>query len=166
MIVTRKTVARRTVLRGLGAAVSLPLLDAMVPALTALAQTPAKSRARLGVVYIPMGAVMNNWTPGETGAGFALSPILEPIGKFRDRLLVLSNLDNEPAVARLGEPAGGHGRIGGAFLTGVHAKPTEGVDFEAGISLDQIAARHLGQQTQLSSLELALATTGLACSCR
>ena len=99
MIVTRKTVGRRTVLRGLGAAVSLPLLDAMVPALTALAQTPAKSRARFGVVYVPMGAVMNNWTPAETGAGFALSPILEPIGKFRDRMVVLTNLDNEPAVA-------------------------------------------------------------------
>ncbi len=80
MIVTRKTVARRTMLRGLGAAVSLPLLDAMVPALTALARTPAKSTARFGVVYIPMGAVMNNWTPAETGAGFPLSPILEPIG--------------------------------------------------------------------------------------
>ena len=107
-------------------------------------------RARFGVVYVPMGAVMNNWTPAATGAGFSLSPILEPIGTFRDRMLVLTNLDNEPAVARLGEPAGGHGRIGGAFLTGVHAKPTEGVDFEAGISIDQIAARHLGQQTQLA----------------
>jgi hypothetical protein len=165
MIVTRKKVGRRTVLRGLGAAVSLPLLDAMVPALTALAQTPARSRARFGVVYIPMGAVMNNWTPAETGAGFTLSPILEPIGKFRDRMLVLTNLDNEPAVARLGEPAGGHGRIGGAFLTGVHAKPTEGTDFEAGVSIDQIAARHLGQQTQLTSLELGLETAGIAGAC-
>ena len=165
MIVTRKTVGRRTVLRGLGAAVSLPLLDAMVPALTALAQTPAKSRARFGVVYVPMGAVMNNWTPAETGAGFPLSPILEPIGKFRDRMVVLTNLDNEPAVARLGEPAGGHGRIGGAFLTGVHAKPTEGADFEAGVSIDQIAARHIGQQTQLASLELGLETTGIAGAC-
>jgi hypothetical protein len=165
MIVTRKTVARRTVLRGLGAAMSLPLLDAMVPALTALAQTPAKARARLGVVYVPMGAVMNNWTPAETGAGFPLSPILEPIGKFRDRMLVLTNLDNEPAVAKLGEPAGGHGRIGGAFLTGVHAKPTEGADFDAGVSIDQIAARHIGQQTQLASLELGLEATGIAGAC-
>ena len=80
-------------------------------------------------------------------------------------MLVLTSLDNEPAVARLGEPAGGHGRIGGAFLTGVHAKPTEGADFEAGVSIDQIAARHLGQQTQLASLELGLETTGIAGAC-
>jgi hypothetical protein len=165
MIITRKTISRRTVLRGLVAAVSLPLLDAMVPALTALARTPAKSVARFGVTYVPMGAVMNNWTPTETGANFALSPILEPLAAFRDRMLVLTNLDNEPAVAKLGEPAGGHGRIGGAFLTGVHAKPTEGTDFEAGISIDQIAAQHLGQQTQLASLELGLETAGIAGAC-
>lgn len=165
MTVFRRAIPRRTVLRGVGASLALPLLDAMVPALTALARTPARSTPRLGVVYVPMGAVMNEWTPRDTGAGFTMSRILEPLAPFRDRLLVLTGLDNEPAVARLGEPAGGHGRIGAAFLTGIHAKPTEGADFEAGISMDQIAARQLGQHTQLASLELGLETSGLAGAC-
>lgn len=165
MTVMKKALPRRTVLRGLGASLALPLLDGMVPALTALARTPAKATPRLGVVYVPMGAVMSEWTPKETGAGFTMSRILQPLTPYRDRLLVLTGLDNEPAVARLGEPAGGHGRIGGAFLTGVHAKPTEGADFEAGVSVDQIAAKHLGQQTQLASLEVGLETSGLAGAC-
>jgi hypothetical protein len=165
MIVTKKAVPRRTMLRGLGATVALPLLDSMVPAFTPIVKTAARPIARLGVVYVPMGAVMSNWTPSEVGSGFALSPILQPLAPFRDRFLVLTGLDNEPAVARLGEPAGGHGRIGAAFLTGVHAKPTEGADFEAGISIDQIAARHLGQHTQLASLEMGLEATGLAGAC-
>jgi hypothetical protein len=165
MIVTRKGIPRRTVLRGLGATLALPLLDSMVPAFTPLLKSAAKPVSRLGIVYVPMGAVMNNWTPAAEGAGFEMTPILEPLTPFRSRLLVLSGLDNEPAVARLGEPAGGHGRIGGAFLTGVHAKPTEGADFEAGVSVDQIAASHLGQQTQLASLELGLEVIGLAGAC-
>jgi hypothetical protein len=165
MIVTRKAIARRTMLRGLGATLALPLLDGMVPAFTPLLKSAARPVSRLGVVYVPMGAVMNNWTPTTEGAGFEMSPILEPIAPFRSRILVLSDLDNAPAVARLGEPAGGHGRIGGAFLTGVHAKPTEGADFETGVSFDQIAAAHLGQQTELSSLELGLEVSGLAGAC-
>ncbi len=165
MIVTRKAIARRTMLRGLGATLALPLLDAMVPAFTPLLRSAARPVSRLGVVYVPMGAVMNNWTPTAEGAEFEMSPILDPIARFRSRILVLSNLDNAPAVARLGEPAGGHGRIGGAFLTGVHAKPTEGADFETGVSFDQIAAAHLGQQTELSSLELGLEVSGLAGAC-
>lgn len=165
MIVTRKALPRRTILRGLGAAVALPLLDGMVPALTALTKSAAKPKTRLGFMYIPMGAVMSNWTPAAEGGAFELTPILQPLAPFRDRLVVLSNLDNKPAVALLGEPAGGHGRIGGAFLTGVHAKPTEGADFAAGVSVDQIAAAHLGRETQLASLELGLETSGLAGAC-
>jgi hypothetical protein len=165
MMVIKRAIPRRTVLRGLGATLALPLLDSMVPAFTRVAKTAARPTPRLGVVYIPMGAVMENWTPAEAGSGFALSPILEPLAPFRDRFLVLTGLDNAPAVARLGEPAGGHGRIGGAFLTGVHAKPTEGADFEAGISIDQIAARHLAPHTQLASLEVGLEATGLAGAC-
>ena len=165
MIVTRKAIPRRTMLRGLGATLALPLLDSMVPAFTPLLKSAARPVSRLGIVYVPMGAVMQNWTPAAEGAGFEMTPILEPLTPFRNRLLVLTGLDNEPAVARLGEPAGGHGRIGGAFLTGVHAKPTEGADFETGVSIDQIAARHLGQHTQLASLELGLEVTGLAGAC-
>jgi hypothetical protein len=165
MIVTKKALPRRTMLRGLGAAIALPLLDGMVPALTAFAKTAAKPTRRLGFMYVPMGAVMGNWTPAAEGSEFELTPILQPLAPYRDRLVVLTKLDNQPAVARLGEPAGGHGRIGGAFLTGVHAKPTEGADFAAGISVDQIAAGYLGRETQLASLELGLEASGLAGAC-
>ena len=156
MIITKRVLPRRTVLRGLGTAVALPLLDGMVPALTALSRTAAAPKPRLGVVYVPHGAVMNNWTPATDGAGFAFTPILQPLEGFRDHLTVLSGLDHKPAAQMPGDPAGGHGRITGAFLTGVHAKPTEGADFEAGRSMDQIAAEQLGQQTQLASLEVGI----------
>ncbi|MEE2776739.1 MAG: DUF1552 domain-containing protein [Acidobacteriota bacterium] len=165
MITTGKHLPRRAFLRGVGATVALPLLDSMVPAFTALAQTPAQPPRRLGVVYVPHGAVMNKWTPATTGSNFELTPILQPLAPFRDRFLVLSGLDNEPASARKGDPAGGHGRIGGAFLTGVHAKPTEGADVRAATSLDQIAAAHLRDETQLASLQLALEATDLAGAC-
>lgn len=164
MIITQKAMSRRTVLRGLGASVALPLLDGMVPAYVALRATAAPAQ-RLGIVYVPMGAVMENWTPATEGAGFELSPILQPLAPVRDQLLVLTGLDNQPAVALPGEPAGGHGRIGAAFLTGVHAKPTEGVDFRAGVSIDQIAGAELGRETQLASLEVGLESTDLAGAC-
>ena len=156
MIIAKRALPRRTVLRGLGTAVALPLLDGMVPALTALAQTAARPKPRLGVVYVPHGAVMNNWTPAVDGKGFEFTPILQPLAGFRKHLNVLSGLDHAPAAQMPGDPAGGHGRITGAFLTGVHAKPTEGADFEAGTSMDQIAAARLGRETQLASLEVGI----------
>ena len=156
MIITKKFLPRRTVLRGLGSAVALPLLDSMVPALTALERTSAASKPRLGVVYVPHGAVMSNWTPLSEGRGFEFKRILQPVARFSDRLTIVSGLDHAPAAQLPGDPAGGHGRITGAFLTGVHAKPTEGADFEAGKSVDQIAADRLGQRTQLASLELGI----------
>ena len=156
MIITKKSLSRRTVLRGLGTAVALPLLDGMVPALTALGRTAARPKPRLGFVYVPHGAVMRNWTPPGEGAGFEFTPILKPLEPFRDRLVVLSGLDHAPAAQMPGDPAGGHGRITGAFLTGVHAKPTEGADFEAGVSVDQIAAARLGRRTELASLEVGI----------
>ena len=165
MIVTRKALSRRTVLRGIGAGVALPLLDSMVPARAALRTTAARPTPRFAIVYVPMGAVMENWTPATEGAGFTPSPILGPLAAMRDELIVVSGLDNQPAVALPGEPAGGHGRIGGAFLTGVHAKPTEGTDFRAGVSIDQIAGAELGRETQLRSLEVGLETTELAGAC-
>ena len=165
MIVTRKAIPRRTVLRGLGGAIALPLLDGMTPAFAALSNAVTQPPKRLGVIYVPHGAVMDNWTPPTEGAGFPITPILRPLESFHDHLLVLTGLDNRPAIALKGEPAGGHGRIGGAFLTGVHVKPTEGADFEAGVSMDQIAAAELGQHTQLASLELTLESTDLAGAC-
>ena len=165
MIITKQTLPRRTVLRGLGTAVALPLLDSMVPAMTALAQTAARPKPRLGVVYVPHGAVMDNWTPAVEGRGFEFTPILQPLEPFRDRLLVLTGMDHKPAAQLPGDPAGGHGRITGAFLTGVHAKPTEGADFEAGTSMDQIAAAQLGQQTQLGSLEVGVSLPDFGGAC-
>jgi hypothetical protein len=165
MMIAKKSIPRRTVLRGLGTVLALPLLDSMVPALAALGKTAARPRTRLGIVYVPHGAVMNRWTPASDGSAFELSPILQPLAAFRERLLVLTGLDNRPALALQGEPAGGHGRIGAAFLTGVHAKPTEGADFRAGISIDQIAAGRLGNETELASLELGLESTDLAGAC-
>jgi uncharacterized protein DUF1552 len=165
MIVTRKAIPRRTVLRGLGATVALPLLDGMVPAFGATRAAAATAVSRFGVVYVPHGAVMANWTPSAAGTAFELSPILTPLKPFRDQLLIVSGLDHTPAAQLPGEPGGGHGRIGGAFLTGVHAKPTEGADFEAGTSIDQIAATELGRQTQLTSLELGLGSTDFAGAC-
>ena len=156
MIITKKTLPRRTVLRGLGTALALPLLDGMVPALTALGRTAARPRPRLGFVYVPHGAVMRNWTPPGEGAGFEFTPILKPLEPFRDRLVVLTGLDNTPAATMPGDPGGGHGRVTGAFLTGVRAKPTEGADFEAGVSVDQIAAAQLGRRTELASLEVGI----------
>ena len=119
MIVTRKALPRRTVLRGLGAAVALPLLDGMVPAFAAIRNSEARPKPRLSVLYFGNGAVMQDWTPARTGS----------------------------------------------YLTGVHVKPTEGADFEAGISIDQIAAAHLGRETQLASLELSLEATAFAGAC-
>ena len=165
MIVTKKSIPRRTVLRGLGATVALPLLDGMVPAFAATRAPAAKPVSRFGVVYVPHGAVMANWTPAESGRAFELSPILTPLKPFRDQMLIVTGLDHTPAAQLPGEPGGGHGRIGGAFLTGVHAKPTEGADFEAGTSIDQIAATELGRETQLTSLELGLGSTDFAGAC-
>ena len=165
MIITRHALPRRTVLRGLGTAVALPLLEGMVPALTALERTAARAKPRLGVVYVPHGAVMNNWTPAADGKGFEFSPILQPLEPFRDRLQVLTGLDHAPAAQLPGDPAGGHGRITGAFLTGVHAKPTEGADFRAGTSVDQIAAKVLGRETQLASLEVGIGLPEFAGAC-
>jgi len=165
MIVTRKAMPRRTILRGLGATVALPLLDGMVPAFAAIPGSAAEPVRRLSVVYVGNGAVMKGWTPTAEGADYELTPILEPLAPFRDRMLVVSGLDNKPGLALPGEPAGGHGRIGGSFLTGVHVKPTEGADFQAGTSIDQLAARHLAQHTQLASLELGLESTEFAGAC-
>ena len=109
MIITKKTLPRRTVLRGLGTAVALPLLDGMVPALTALSRTAARPKPRLGFVYVPHGAVMRNWTPPTEGAGLDFTPILKPLEPFRDNLLVLSNLDHAPAAQMPGTRPEGTG---------------------------------------------------------
>ena len=165
MITGKKSLPRRAFLRGVGAAIALPLLDSMVPAFAAPRDTAEKPISRLGVVYVPHGAVMDKWTPTATGKNFELSPILEPLAPFRDQLLVVSGLDNRPALHREGEPVAGHGPITGAFLTGAHAKPTEGANVESGVSMDQIAATHFAKDTQLASLELGLEENDIAGAC-
>ncbi|MBM3772990.1 MAG: DUF1552 domain-containing protein [Acidimicrobiia bacterium] len=161
MIVTKLCLPRRTFLRGMGAAVALPFLDSMVPAFAA---TPQPVR-RLTVAYVPNGIQMEQWIPSADGTAFELTPILQPLAPFRDRLLVVTGLANQPAVPVPGEGTGDHVRAAATFLTGVHPKKTEGPDIRAGISMDQIAARELGRATQLSSLELCLDSNELIGAC-
>lgn len=165
MVITKRHLPRRTFLKGLGATVALPLLDAMVPAATAQARTAAAPARRFGVTYVPNGFVMKKWTPLGSGADFELPPILAPLAPHRDRILVVSNLTHQPAVSLPGEGSGDHVRAAASFLTGVHPKRTEGPDIRAGVSLDQIVARELGQETPLESLELCLESNDLAGSC-
>src|SRR6185503_18952028 len=136
---------RRTILRGMGATLALPLLDAMVPAAVALAQTPASPIRRLGFVYMPNGVArnftgINYWTPVGEGANFELSQILTPLAPFRDRLTVFSGLTQHQADAFDDGANGDHTRGTSSWLTGVHCKRTEGADVRNGISADQIAA--------------------------
>jgi hypothetical protein len=165
MIVTKRYLPRRTVLRGLGATVALPLLDGMVPALSPLRATAAQPVRRLGAFYVPNGVEMRAWTPAGEEAALELSPILEPLAPVRDQVCVLSGLADKPAIPRDGEGTGDHARASATWLTGVHARKTEGPDIRAGVSMDQIAAQELGKLTQLSSLELAIDSVEVLGAC-
>jgi len=163
-MITQKALSRRTLLRGLGTTLALPLLDAMVPAFAATRLMAAKSPVRLGFVYVPCGIIMDRWTPATEGASFEFPRIMKALEPHRDRILVLSGLaqiNGNP----LGDGPGDHARAGATFLTGVHPKKTEGADIHAGISTDQIAARFLGKQTQLASLEVGLEAPGMVGNC-
>ncbi|HWB97478.1 MAG TPA: DUF1552 domain-containing protein [Bryobacteraceae bacterium] len=150
MIIRKKALPRRTVLRGMGTALSLPLLDAMVPALTAMAATPANPVRRLGFVYIPMGAHMPQWTPPGSGALGELSPILRPLASLVDHLTVVTNMELKNAYP------GTHATSNAAFLSAAKARWTESTDYYLGTTVDQIAAQHIGGETRLPSLELAM----------
>jgi hypothetical protein len=151
MIISKKSLPRRTLLRGLGAGLALPLLDAMVPAMTALAATPASPVRRLGFVYIPMGATISQWTPPELGRMTRLSPTLQSLTPYLDQLTVISNLELKNAYS-----PGNHATANAAFLSAAKAKLTEGTDYELGTTVDQIAARHIGKDSPLPSMELAM----------
>jgi hypothetical protein len=158
MFITKTALPRRTFLRGMGVTMALPLLDAMVPALSALAKTPAKPVRRLGFVYIPNGTIQNMWVPPTTGAGFELSPILSPLAPVRDHLVVLSGLAHVQADS-LGDGNGDHARATAVWLTGVHAYDrdrTGAAAIQLATTVDQIAARELGSDTRLPSLELSV----------
>lgn len=149
---TRKTLPRRTVLKGLGAAIGLPLLDAMTPAMAA-GREAGKAPVRLSFIYVPNGVIKEEWTPKKTGRDWELTRILKPLAAHREDLFVLSGLCDHNGNA-LGDGPGDHARAGASYLTGVHCKKTQGSDIRAGISADQIAAQHLASQTRLPSLEL------------
>jgi len=149
MIVTKKALDRRTLLRGMSTSLALPLLDAMVPAMTALAATPAKPIVRLGYVYMPMGCDHTRWTPpGEDLS--TLSPSLQSLAPFVDRVTVITNMELKNAYP------GTHATSNAAFLSAAKAKLTESADYYLGITADQIAAKQIGQETQLPSLELSM----------
>ena len=155
MIVTKKALPRRTFLRGMGVTMALPLLDAMVPALSALAKTPANAKLRLGFFYVANGVTMPHWRPRGEGPRLELSPILGPLEPIKDQVIVVSGLAN--SAANVKEVSGGpHTRCQAAWLTGAAPKRTEAADIELGVSLDQFAARELGKETALPSLELAV----------
>ena len=150
MFITKKHLPRRTFLRGMGVTMALPLLDAMLPAQTPLGKTAASPTPRMGFVYVPHGAIMDKWTPATEGAGFEFSPILKPLEPFRDRLNVVSGLGHRAA-----DSTAVHSLSPTTWLSGVRPKPTQGVDAFAGVTADQIAAQHIGQDTVLPSLEIA-----------
>jgi hypothetical protein len=150
MIVTKKALPRRTFLRGLGAALSLPLLDAMVPSMTALAATPAGPVRRLGFVYMPMGAHMPEWTPAGAGRLGELSPALRALEPVKEQITVITNTELRNAYP------GTHATSNAAFLSAATAKWTESSDYYLGTTVDQVAAKQLGRETRLPSLELAM----------
>jgi hypothetical protein len=151
MFLTKKSLPRRAVLRGLGAAVTLPLLDAMLPAFVPLAKAAAKPRMRFGAVYFPNGAIMQQLTPKTVGAGFEFTPILKPLEPFRDSLIVVTNLTRSHPGSQFGD----HAVSAAGFLTGVWPKRTEAEDVLANTTIDQVVAQQIGQDTPLPSLEVA-----------
>ena len=165
MFISKKHLSRRTLLRGAGAAVALPLLESMIPASTALAQTAAVPKMpRLGCIYIPHGATMAYWTPTKTGKDFEYTPILKPLEEYRRYMNIISGLANTPVGPEKGEDAGGaqnHERAAAAFLTAAH--PVAGDRAFVGKSFDQVVADALGQDTPLPSVELAIEPSNNTC---
>lgn len=156
MFITKRHLSRRTMLKGAGVAIGLPLLDAMIPAGTALADTAAVAPPRMGFVYFPHGAVMSNWVPTATGTDFKITPILEPLDPYRQYMTIVSGLRN-----KAGESPAPHAIIAGTWLTCVH--PPASQQPHVGPSADQVAASHIGQDTPLPSIELAGEGGGGAC---
>jgi hypothetical protein len=149
MFISKLSLARRTFLHGMGAALALPFLEAMVPAFTATAKTAASPPRRLGFVYFPNGAVMDQWIPAQSGSKLQLSPILKCLEPYQDSVVVVGNL------ARAGTTIGDHAVAAAGWLTGVYAKQTEAQDVRAGVTIDQIIAKRIGQDTLFPSLEVA-----------
>jgi len=159
--ITKKAISRRTILRGAGTAVALPLLDAMIPAFAPAATTaPVK---RLGVVYHPNGVIYDKWLPTGAGSNFELSPTLKGLEAFKDKLIVITGLFSDQAEP-LGDGGGDHSRACGSYLTGVHVKKSDSI-VENAVSMDQIAAKAFESETQLSSLQMTADENSLLGSC-
>ncbi len=158
-IVTRKSLPRRTFLRGVGATLALPVLDSMTPALSAAAAQPA----RMAFIYHPVGMIMDKWTPKAEGAGIEFMPAAKALEPYRENLNILTGLAQVQGRA-LGDGPGDHAREGATWLTGVHPRRSE-TNIGCGISADQIAAKEFGKETQLASLEISLESPGLAGAC-
>src|SRR5436309_11276640 len=140
MFISKKHLSRRTFLNGVGVTMALPLLESMLPAATALAQTSAKGRTRLGCIYVPHGATMDKWTPEKEGAGFELSEILQPLKPFQDRVNIVSDLSHPQAYGG-GSATSNHNRSAATFLSGAHAE--SGPRAHLGITVDQFAAQQI-----------------------
>ena len=153
MFISKKHLTRRTLLRGMGTSLALPLLDAMIPAATAWAQTAARPQTRLGYIFFPHGAVMDRWQPESPGRDFEVSEILSPVARFKDKMTVVSGLRNKPA-----ESSDPHGIIAGTWLRCVAPEDTS--DPSRGVTADQLAARHIGQETTFPSIEVGTPTGG------
>lgn len=165
MIITRKHVSRRSLLRGMGAALALPMLDAMVPALGAATRATQKATPnRMVFCYVPNGVDMRNWRPEAVGRDFAFPKILSPLTPVQDDILVFSGLKDHNGEA-LGDGPGDHARAAASFLTGVHPRKTSGSDISVGVSVDQVAAQKMASQTRLASLELGIEDGHLAGNC-
>src|SRR5258708_5925856 len=152
MMITRKPIGRRAMLRGMGTAMALPLLDAMVPSAQALEQG-AGARKRLQVIDTPKGMMMQNWTRATTGEGYALTPILKPLEPYKDKFAVFSNLSHVQAEA-LGDGAGDHGRCCGGYLTGTPGKKNQRAHITPGPSMDPPGAQQVGEQNQIPPPEV------------
>src|SRR3989440_7337088 len=159
MFLTKKAITRRTSLKSAQAALALPLLDAMIPAATAWAETPAKPVPRLGFVFIPMGCDQARWTPAGQGKLDELSPILAPLGPVKDQVTVITN------TRLLNAYPGTHDTSNAAFLSAASSKHTESSDYFLGTTVDQIAATQMGRDTQLASLQIAMDLNPLAGVC-
>lgn len=167
MFITKKHLSRRTLLKAGSAAIGLPLLDAMVPAATAFAQTAAAAKPRMGFFYLPHGAIMENtrygaevnrWTPDKVGRDFDFKPILEPLKPFAEHLTVVSGLGNKPA-----ESSAVHAIVPATWLSATHPRQSHAP--YGGVTIDQIAAQHIGQETPLPSLEVATEEEGGGAAC-
>lgn len=159
--ITKKHLSRRTFLRGAGVAVSLPLLESMIPAMTPMARAAANPKTRLSFIYFPHGATMDKWTPSKVGTGFEFTEILKPLEPLRDRINIISGLGLPLAYGSDGSAGANHTRSSAVFLSGAH--PETGAQAKLGVTADQVAARHIGQDTPLPSIELSIEDGSLNC---